>query len=152
MATSDLLNELQKDTFKAEGDLEKKLCTVVLNQLEDTSGDISGLAVKWWVLGRHGIRQGLASGKYRAVQLGPDCQLEHPSSCTCSTSLLTALSHPGLHARDRHPPGAYPSIHSFVVLYETGKAKTATPCTGPPAPALQTTQLYSTAPPALHFL
>lgn len=47
MATSDLLNELQKDTFKADGDLERKLCQVVLTQLEDTSGDISGLAVKW---------------------------------------------------------------------------------------------------------
>lgn len=47
MATSDLLNELQKDMFKIEQDLERKLCQALLNQLEDASGDISGLAVKW---------------------------------------------------------------------------------------------------------
>jgi len=46
MATSDLLNELQKDNFKADAEMEKKLCTAILNQLEDPSGDISGLAVK----------------------------------------------------------------------------------------------------------
>ncbi|KAG2500009.1 hypothetical protein HYH03_002291 [Edaphochlamys debaryana] len=45
MATSDLLHELQKDTFRADAELEKKLCAVVLNQLEDPSGDISNLAV-----------------------------------------------------------------------------------------------------------
>lgn len=49
MATSDLLHELQKDTFKADADLERKLCVVVLNQLEDPSGDISNLAVSWCV-------------------------------------------------------------------------------------------------------
>lgn len=47
MATSDLLNELQKDTFKVDQELEKKLCGVVLTQLEDPSGDISNLAVSW---------------------------------------------------------------------------------------------------------
>jgi cullin-associated NEDD8-dissociated protein 1 len=47
MATSDLLNELQKDTFKVDADLEKKLTVALLAQLEDASGDISGLAVKW---------------------------------------------------------------------------------------------------------
>ncbi|GIL42737.1 hypothetical protein Vafri_669 [Volvox africanus] len=45
MATSDLLHELQKEFFKADAELEKKLCAVVLNQLEDPSGDISNLAV-----------------------------------------------------------------------------------------------------------
>jgi cullin-associated NEDD8-dissociated protein 1 len=47
MATSDLLNELQKDSFKVDADMERKLCTVILTQLDDASGDISGLAVKW---------------------------------------------------------------------------------------------------------
>lgn len=47
MATSDLLNELQKDTFKTDSELERKLCGVVLTQLEDASGDISNLAVSW---------------------------------------------------------------------------------------------------------
>ncbi|KAE8766554.1 cullin-associated NEDD8-dissociated protein 1 [Hordeum vulgare] len=46
MATSDLLNELNKESFKADQDLESKLTNIVLQQLEDTSGDVSGLAVK----------------------------------------------------------------------------------------------------------
>lgn len=46
MATSDLLNELQKDTFKADSDVERKVSQIVLQQLDDASGDISGLAVK----------------------------------------------------------------------------------------------------------
>ncbi|KAF8067210.1 CAND1 [Scenedesmus sp. PABB004] len=46
MATSDLLNELSKDTFQVDPELEKRLCGVVAVQLEDASGDISGLAVK----------------------------------------------------------------------------------------------------------
>lgn len=46
MATSDLLNELSKDGFKADIELEVKLSHVVLQQLEDVSGDVSGLAVK----------------------------------------------------------------------------------------------------------
>lgn len=51
MATSDLLNELKKDGFRADADLERKLSNVILNQLEDASGDISNLAVSWWVPG-----------------------------------------------------------------------------------------------------
>eukprot|EP00850_Spirogloea_muscicola_P001276 SM000004S15146 [mRNA] locus=s4:1584727:1593967:+ [translate_table: standard] len=46
MATSDLLNELQRDTFKADTETERKVSQIVLQQLEDASGDISGLAVK----------------------------------------------------------------------------------------------------------
>ncbi|KAF5825502.1 putative cullin-associated nedd8-dissociated protein 1, partial [Dunaliella salina] len=46
MATSDLLNELQKETFRADGDLERRLGDAILAQLEDQSGDISGMAVK----------------------------------------------------------------------------------------------------------
>lgn len=49
MATSDLQGELAKDGFKTDGETEKKLCHVILQQLDDISGDISGLAVKWWV-------------------------------------------------------------------------------------------------------
>lgn len=52
MATSDLLNELSKSSFKVDSDLEKKLCSVIAVQLEDTSGDISGLAVKWCAMRR----------------------------------------------------------------------------------------------------
>ena len=47
MATSDLHNELQKPGFKTDPDMERKLCSAVLLQLDDISGEISGLAVKW---------------------------------------------------------------------------------------------------------
>ncbi|KAK4792080.1 hypothetical protein SAY86_022515 [Trapa natans] len=46
MATSDLLTELNKDGFKADADLEIKLSNIVLQQLDDAAGDVSGLAVK----------------------------------------------------------------------------------------------------------
>ncbi|CAA6667789.1 unnamed protein product [Spirodela intermedia] len=46
MATSDLLGELNKDVFKVDAELEKKLSDVILQQLDDASGDVSGLAVK----------------------------------------------------------------------------------------------------------
>ncbi|XP_077231558.1 cullin-associated NEDD8-dissociated protein 1-like [Tasmannia lanceolata] len=46
MATSDLLNELSKEGFKADTDLEIKLSQTVLQQLDDAAGDVSGLAVK----------------------------------------------------------------------------------------------------------
>ena len=48
MATSDLLSELNKEAFKADQDIEPKLTSTVLQQLEDASGDVSGLAVKWY--------------------------------------------------------------------------------------------------------
>ncbi|TYK00775.1 Tip120 [Cucumis melo var. makuwa] len=46
MATSDLLNELNKETFKADTDLEIKLSNIIIQQLDDAAGDVSGLAVK----------------------------------------------------------------------------------------------------------
>eukprot|EP00854_Cymbomonas_tetramitiformis_P027737 gene27737-34245_t len=46
MATSDLLNGLQKESFAMNAESEKKVCQVVLQQMEDASGDISNLAVK----------------------------------------------------------------------------------------------------------
>lgn len=49
MATSDLLQELQKESFKLDVDTERKISQIVLQQLDDASGDISGLAVKWFV-------------------------------------------------------------------------------------------------------
>lgn len=49
MATSDLLQELAKDTFQVDAELERKLCSAVATQLEDQSADISGIAVKWCV-------------------------------------------------------------------------------------------------------
>lgn len=50
MATSDLLNELNKDTFKADTELEMKLTNIIIQQLDDVAGDVSGLAVKWYCL------------------------------------------------------------------------------------------------------
>lgn len=49
MATSDLQNELEKPGFKVDSNSEQRLCTAILEQLEDVSGDISALAVKWYV-------------------------------------------------------------------------------------------------------
>ncbi|XP_042065121.1 cullin-associated NEDD8-dissociated protein 1-like [Salvia splendens] len=46
MATSDLLNELNKEGFKLDVDLEPKLSSIVIQQLDDAAGDVSGLAVK----------------------------------------------------------------------------------------------------------
>ncbi|KAF5803140.1 putative TATA-binding protein interacting (TIP20) [Helianthus annuus] len=46
MATSDLLNELNKEGFKLDSDLESRLSNIVLQQLDDAAGDVSGLAVK----------------------------------------------------------------------------------------------------------
>ncbi|VFQ60675.1 unnamed protein product [Cuscuta campestris] len=46
MATSDLLNELNKEGFKLDAELEAKVCNVVIQQLDDAAGDVSGLAVK----------------------------------------------------------------------------------------------------------
>ncbi|GAA0138998.1 ubiquitin-protein ligase [Lithospermum erythrorhizon] len=48
MATSDLLNELNKEGFKLDAEFEGKLSNVVLQQLDDAAGDVSGLAVKWF--------------------------------------------------------------------------------------------------------
>lgn len=47
MATSDLLNELNKATFRADSDLELKLKNIIIQQLDDAAGDVSALAVKW---------------------------------------------------------------------------------------------------------
>ncbi|VFQ86086.1 unnamed protein product, partial [Cuscuta campestris] len=46
METSDLLNELNKEGFKLDAELEAKVSNVVIQQLDDAAGDVSGLAVK----------------------------------------------------------------------------------------------------------
>ncbi|KAM0046728.1 putative TATA-binding protein interacting (TIP20) [Helianthus debilis subsp. tardiflorus] len=46
MATSDLLNELNKEGFKLDNELEVRLSNIVLQQLDDAAGDVSGLAIK----------------------------------------------------------------------------------------------------------
>ena len=48
MATSDLLNELNGECFEADDDLEVKLSNIIIQQLDDVAGDVSGLAVKWY--------------------------------------------------------------------------------------------------------
>ena len=50
METFDLLNELSKDKFKVDNDLEIKISNTVLQQLDDVDGEVSGLAVKWFVV------------------------------------------------------------------------------------------------------
>lgn len=50
MATSDLLNELNKEAFKPDNELEIKLTNIIIQQLDDAAGDVSGLAVKWYAI------------------------------------------------------------------------------------------------------
>ncbi|GJT34047.1 reverse transcriptase domain-containing protein [Tanacetum coccineum] len=47
MATSDLLNELYKEGFKLDVDLELRLSITVPQQLDDPASDVSRLAIKW---------------------------------------------------------------------------------------------------------
>jgi len=46
MATSDLQSELENPNFKTDLQTESRLCRVVLQQMEDSSSDISSIAVK----------------------------------------------------------------------------------------------------------
>jgi hypothetical protein len=49
MATNDLQTELTKETFKMDVESEKKICNMIVKLLfEDSSGDVQGLAVKWY--------------------------------------------------------------------------------------------------------
>ena len=79
MATSDLLNELPKDSFRLDADGERRVCQArqraqpaaslllcsraaprpqaILKQLEDASADIQNLAVKWCAPARRAITQ-----------------------------------------------------------------------------------------------
>ena len=50
METFDLLNELSKDKFKVDNDLEIKISNTVLQQLDDVAGDVSRIAIKWFVV------------------------------------------------------------------------------------------------------
>ncbi len=48
MATSDLIEMLKDPTaWKQDGETERRLCDQILSQLEDSSSDVSSLAVKW---------------------------------------------------------------------------------------------------------
>jgi cullin-associated NEDD8-dissociated protein 1 len=47
MATSDLLSELNNPNFRTDPETERRIMELVLKQLDDASGDISALAVKW---------------------------------------------------------------------------------------------------------
>nr|KAJ0198136.1 hypothetical protein LSAT_V11C700375900 [Lactuca sativa] len=46
MANSELLNELNKEGFKLDNDLELRLSNTVLQQLDDAARDVSGLVAK----------------------------------------------------------------------------------------------------------
>lgn len=47
MAVSDLQSELRKPDFRTDDSTERRLSKAVLQQLDESSGDISGLAIKW---------------------------------------------------------------------------------------------------------
>ena len=46
MATSDLLAELSKDTFKPDSDGERRMCKCLLKLINDQSSDVQSLADK----------------------------------------------------------------------------------------------------------
>lgn len=50
MATSDLINELVNGRFILKVDQERRLTFIVFKQLFDESGEVSKLALKWFVL------------------------------------------------------------------------------------------------------
>ena len=47
MAISDLQGQLARPDFKVDDPTERRLCKVVLQQLDDSASDIAGLVVKW---------------------------------------------------------------------------------------------------------
>jgi hypothetical protein len=50
MATHDLANELEKDTFKLDQNAEPKLVTQLLKLLEDPANNVQENSVKWYAL------------------------------------------------------------------------------------------------------
>ncbi len=50
MALYDLNNELQKDTFKLDESSQRQVADAVLKTLDDTSSEVQGMAVKWYVV------------------------------------------------------------------------------------------------------
>lgn len=50
MATHDLANELEKDTFKLDQNAEPKLVTQLLKLLEDPANNVQENSVKWYEL------------------------------------------------------------------------------------------------------
>lgn len=47
MATHDLANELEKDTFKMDANAEPKIVTQLLKLLEDPANNVQENSVKW---------------------------------------------------------------------------------------------------------
>lgn len=47
MATSDLIEMLKDPVWKQDPDTERRLCDQIVAQLDDSSSDVSSLAVKW---------------------------------------------------------------------------------------------------------
>ena len=47
MATSDLIEMLKDPAWKQDPDVERRLCDQIVAQLDDSSSDVSSLAVKW---------------------------------------------------------------------------------------------------------
>lgn len=49
MALYDLNTELQKENFRIDESSQRQLAEVVLKLLDDTSSEVQGMAVKWFV-------------------------------------------------------------------------------------------------------
>jgi hypothetical protein len=51
MSAADLMEMMKRPDWKRDNDQEKKLCELILKLLDDSSGDVSSLAVKWYAQG-----------------------------------------------------------------------------------------------------
>lgn len=88
MATSDLLEILKKANWRRDDDQEKRLVDLILQQLDDASGDVSSLAVKWCALRRRStVNQRLPFHSDRGTE---DCILVICIACKvlCLLSLV----------------------------------------------------------------
>lgn len=71
MATSDLQGALEQASFKADDQTERTLARLILQQLEDPSGDISSLAVKWCAAARLPVVHSPGGRAVRRTEWGP---------------------------------------------------------------------------------
>ena len=82
MATSDLLAELSKETFKPDSDGERKICKCVLKLLNDQSSDVQGLAVKWCV--PHPATSPWHVRVAGSLSTGAACLADRRPACRCA--------------------------------------------------------------------
>ena len=88
MATSDLTEILKKPDWRRDEDTERILCELILRQLDDSSGDVSSLAVKWCA-NAHACWRMFSS---HALPVGT-MMVKTGHACVCSLGLLVRRVH-----------------------------------------------------------